>query len=499
MKSAIRFAFGKFIQSAVVATAFLASSTGGFAAGGDQTAPTVHHVILISIDGLHAFDLANYVKSHPSSTLAQLSNTGVTYTDAHQITPTDSFPGMAALATGGSPKTTGLWYDVTYDRALLPAGGASSKPGAVVTYTEDTNIDKNSVNAGGGIDVAKLPVNPSTKQPVWPHSYLRVNTIFEVVKAAGLRTAWADKHPAYDLLNGPSGKGVDDLYTPEIEGKKASKSVPLTEAYDDTKVQAVLNEINGKDHAGTNSVGVPALFGTSLQSVSTAQKVHGYADAKGTPTAPLEDALDHTDQSLGKIVAALKARGLYTDTALVVTAKHGQEPVDPSQRRIVSEDLIPSIVNGVQPGLLAQATQDCGALIWLTDPSKTAAVAAALQARASDIGIEQILSGPALAARYDDPAQDSRTPDLIVITHTGVIIASPTAKKVGEHGGFDENNTHVGLLIEAPGLHGDAVATPVSATQVAPTILSALGLNPDDLQAAKLEGTQPLPGLPFKR
>ncbi len=487
------------IQSAVVATAILASSTSGFAAGGDQPKQAVHHVLLISIDGLHQFDLARYVKSHPSSTLAQLAKSGVTYTDTHQITPDDSFPGMAALATGGSPKTTGLWYDVTYDRTLLPAGGASSKPGAVVTYTEDANIDKNSVNAGGGIDTAKLPVDPATKQPVWPHSYLRVNTIFEVVKAAGLRTAWADKHPAYDLLNGPSGKGVDDLYTPEIEGKKASKSVPLTEAYDDTKVQAVLNEINGKDHAGVSSVGVPALFGTSLQSVSTAQKVDGYADAKGTPTAPLEDALDHTDQSLGKIVAALKARGLYADTAIIVTAKHGQEPVDPAARRIVSEELIPSIVNGVQPGLLGQATQDCGALIWLTDPSKTAAVAAALQARASEIGIRQVLYGPALAARYDDPARDSRTPDIIVITRTGVIIASPTAKKVAEHGGFDEDNTHVGLLVEAPGLRGGTVAAPVSATQVAPTVLAALGLNPDSLQAAKLEGTRTLPGLPFGR
>jgi len=31
-----------------------------------------------------------------------------------------------------------------------------------------------------------------------------------------MRTAWSDKHPSYDLVNGPSGNGVDDLYTPEI-------------------------------------------------------------------------------------------------------------------------------------------------------------------------------------------------------------------------------------------------------------------------------------------
>lgn len=66
------------------------------------------------------------------------------------------------------------------------------------------------------IDPAQLPVDPSSCQPVYPHSYLQVNTIFEVARAAGLRTAWADKHPAYEILNGPSGTGIQDLFTPEI-------------------------------------------------------------------------------------------------------------------------------------------------------------------------------------------------------------------------------------------------------------------------------------------
>ena len=39
------------------------------------------------------------------------------------------------------------------------------------------------------IDPAQLAVDPKTCKPIYPHSLLRVNTIFEVVKAAGLRTA----------------------------------------------------------------------------------------------------------------------------------------------------------------------------------------------------------------------------------------------------------------------------------------------------------------------
>src|SRR6516162_11670230 len=82
----------------------------------------IRHVLLISVDGMHALDLTNYVASHPHSTLAQLSAHGKTYTNASSSQPSDSFPGLAALVTGGSPATTGFWYDVSFNRKLsLPA------------------------------------------------------------------------------------------------------------------------------------------------------------------------------------------------------------------------------------------------------------------------------------------------------------------------------------------------------------------------------------------
>jgi hypothetical protein len=95
-----------------------------------------------------------------------------------------------------------------------------------------------------------------------------VNNIFEVVKQAGGRTAWSDKHPAYDFLNGPSGKGVDDLFTPEIRLTTKTRSIPKMEAYDDGKVDGILNEIDGKDHSGAQQVGVPEIFGMNFQAIS---------------------------------------------------------------------------------------------------------------------------------------------------------------------------------------------------------------------------------------
>src|SRR6266446_9883805 len=86
---------------------------------------------------------------------------------------------------------------------------------------------------------------------LYPHSAMKSNTIFEVVQAEGGRTAWADKHPAYDLVNGPSGKGVEDLFTPEItnvNGLDNTVSVVCTVNNDALKVAAIIKQINSFNH-----------------------------------------------------------------------------------------------------------------------------------------------------------------------------------------------------------------------------------------------------------
>src|SRR5580658_3561500 len=79
-----------------------------------------HHVLLISIDGMHAVDFENCVASNTCPNLAGLGKTGVTYTRTTTSRPSDSFPGLMALVTGGTPRTVGAYYDVAYDRVLAP-------------------------------------------------------------------------------------------------------------------------------------------------------------------------------------------------------------------------------------------------------------------------------------------------------------------------------------------------------------------------------------------
>jgi hypothetical protein len=461
-----------------------------------QRKPTrgVERVLLISIDGMHGVDLSNYIQARPGSTLAHLSKHGITYTNAHTSLPSNSWPGLLSIVTGGSPISTGVIFENSYDRSLSPPHSKCVTVGTTVVY--DGSID-NATN--DGIDPESLPLDPSKGCiPVYPHNYIRVNNIFEVIKKSGGRTAWSDKHPAYELLNGPSGNGVDDAFNPGIRAVSKSKSVSVTETYDDTKVAAILHEIAGKDHTGMHSVGVPEIFGMNFQAVSNGQKLvgNGYLDGSGTPSPGLLHALDHTDQSIGKMINALQEKGLSDSTLIIITAKHGDAPIDPGQFRLADLNWIPSVVNKISPGLLLTAEQDGSiALLWLKNHEHTEEVAEALRKSPAEEGIQQVFSGASLKLLFNDPVTDPRMPDIIVQPTLGTIYAEPSDGFIEEHGGFTDDDAHVVLLLSLPTMPAQEDKSYVRTAQIAPTILEELGLNPRSLQAVVKENTQPLPGL----
>jgi predicted AlkP superfamily pyrophosphatase or phosphodiesterase len=459
---------------------------------------SIAHVLLLSIDGMHALDLARLTKERSDSALARLSTNGITYTNAHTSFPSNSWPGLLSMVTGGSPNSTGVIFENNYDRSLSPPASDCTKTGTTVIF--DSSIDKNpdAVDGGGGIDPEKLPRDPKNRcKPVFPHSFIRVNNIFEVIRHAGRRTAWSDKHPAYEFLNGPSGTGVDDLYTPEVHANRVGKNVQKTEAYDDSKVEAVLSQIDGKDHTGTKRVGVPAIFGMNFQAVSVAQKLegNGYLDATGTPSPGLLDAFTHTDQSISKMLAALQQHGLMKSTLIIVTAKHGEVPIDPTRLKHADLELIPKTVSAIDKDLLAGLNQDGSiAMIWLADQTRTAEVTAALRKIQTEAGIEEIYSGESLKLRFNDPQSDPRVPDIIIQPNAGQIYVNPGSGFIAEHGGMTDEDRQVPLLISHPSLGRQEIKVPTQTSQIAPTILKALGLDPNSLQAVREEKTPSLPG-----
>ena len=577
--------------AAVIAAGAIGGSVATVAANPDHHRHHRHeikHVLLISVDGLHQSDLQWYVANHPGSELAKLANGGAQYQNANTPIPSDSFPGMVGQVTGGNPRTTGVYYDAEYNHNLLPAGTTScaGKPlGAEVNYFEVVAKDPLSIDSGAGlsglpghpgqndgimqltgepqktlIDPKTLPVDPKTCTPIYSHEYLKVNTVFNVLHDHGLLTAWSDKHVAYEILNGPSGNGIDDLFTPEINsnaftpsgvayGGDWTQNNDATIQYDTYKVQAVLNEIHGLDHSGTNQVGVPAIFGMNFQTVSTAEKLPtldgtsatnaqwgGYYPGTHTPGPLLSRALDYINTELTAMDNAIQSqRGLADSTAIILSAKHGQSPQDPSTLKRTPDGPIIAGINAgwkaLHPGagdLVAQENGDGGAgsrddafPLWLTDRSQEAADFVKNYLWNNTIqpnkyntynatdptkpglptvplyhsGLQQIFTGEEAADYFGTSVSDPRHPDVWGVVQHGVVYTGKTAK-IAEHGGADPEDTNVPLVVYAPGtVSPDVVGKTVETTQIAPTILSLLGLDPDALKAVQIEGTQVLPGI----
>ena len=533
----------------------------------------IKRVLLISVDGMHAVDYLNCANGISTinngqpfcPALAALGQHGINYVAASTSKTSDSFPGLTAIITGRSPAYTGVYYDVAYSRnydapAKTTGNGLAAGPctpyatptGTTSEYEEGIDIDQTKLNGGapgasltdGGIasiDSKRLIRDPNNGcNPVWPWEFVRANSIFSVIHAAGGYTAWSDKHPAYSSVSSGLGPvALDDFYAPEINSAVIAlkgvttptglacypipdpgsdltawtNSFQNIQCYDTLKVHAILNEIDGKDHLGTKQTQVPTVFGMNFQALSVGQKLveksnsmtGGYLDAAGTPTAPLLSEFQFVDASIGAFVSELKAQGLYDSTLIVITAKHGQSPIDPS--RYVSQ-----LINGTSPvTLLSNAgyipysestnnptgigpTEDDVSLVWLTSSSDTLAAVQILEANASVTGIAlgQIYYGPSLSLNYNDPTVDPRTPDIIVTPNVGVTYSGSTAK-LAEHGGFAHDDTNVIMLLSNPSYKAETVRESVGTVQVAPTILQTLGLNPSSLSAVVAEGTNVLP------
>jgi hypothetical protein len=544
----------------------------------------IKHVLLISIDGMHAVDYENCVASNNCPTLAALGKTGVNYTRTTTSRPSDSFPGLMALVTGGSPRTVGAFYDVAYDRVLappkiatgngLPAGNCvlGQNNGTQTEYEEGDEFDETKVNGGGPystFDGGVLSINPDRLErdpfngckPVYPWNFVRTNTIYGVIHAAGGFTAWSDKHAVYAVVSGPTGttspSNVDDYYSPEVNsnvidipGFKTANGTDCShisqntnsdwttdfdsiKCYDQLKVNAVVNWINGKSHLGTSNQPVPVIFGMNFQAVSVGQKLiepasatrtdansGGYEDAQGTPRPKMAAEIGFVDAAIGQMVTALRSRRLLDSTAIIITAKHGQSPIDPNRFFPIPGKsgnngtppsgiigfFLPAVYNDPNNGL--GIAEDDISQLWLTNSSDTTKVVGMLEDNAASAGIGQILYGASVATIFNPPGVpnvpgpccrlreggDPRTPDIVVLPNVGVVYTG-NLKKQSEHGGFAWDDTNVMLLVSNPDFRPKTVHSFVETAQVAPTILQILGLDPDALDAVRAEGTPVLPSL----
>ena len=203
-------------------------------------------------------------------------------------------------------------------------------------------------------------------------------------------------------------------------------------------------------------------------------------------------------------LALIKDRGLAEDTLIIITAKHGQSPIDPTHFNPILKtgtspatllaSLLPDSESPLGSGI--GATEDDVSLIWLANSANTATAVNTLEENLAQAGVGEIFYGPSLAINYGAPvlapAGDPRTPDIIVTPNPGVVYTGSSSKH-SEHGGFSHDDTNVILLVSNPNIKPRTIHADVQTSQVGPTILQSLGIDPIKLDGVQREGTQVLP------
>ena len=133
--------------------------------------------------------------------------------------------------------------------------------GTQTEYEEGDEIDQTKLNGGGPyaspIDGGVLSLDPAEIRarsvlqaaacaPVYPWNFIRTNTIFGVIHAAGGYTAWSDKHAVYAAVSGPTGtstpSNINDYYSPEVN----SNQVPVAVECRHRRDELPLREHRGK-------------------------------------------------------------------------------------------------------------------------------------------------------------------------------------------------------------------------------------------------------------
>ncbi len=232
----------------------------------------------------------------------------------------------------------------------------------------------------------------------------------------------------------------------------------------------------------------------------------GAGHQSGGITAPevMRGAVQNADAQIGRLVALYKSLGLYDETVWVVTSDHGMIP---------DAHAIPrSVINVamLQAGLKPQG-KGGDQHLWLPDPSRAREVALAIAAqRVPDVhaAFYKVRQGnryrfelaepigpkasPQAVAAYQflaDTYACPNGPDVSVFSAENTMWGSkPKAPgSRGRHNTATWGTQHVPLIIAGPGVRTGVTSDyPARLCDIAPTVLSALGIAPRDMDGVVL-------------
>lgn len=208
------------------------------------------------------------------------------------------------------------------------------------------------------------------------------------------------------------------------------------------------------------------------------------------------------DRDLGKIEQAYRRAGVLSQTLFVITADHGMAPI----KDFIPFNVVRSAAAKARTKVTA-AAQYTAAYVWLRNRGKAGLVARNILA-AHVRGIQSVyyldthhgryqyvLAGGDFAEPEVDAADqhllgtlmDGHEPAVVVFCREGASFASPSYHWRADHGGAGWQSQHIPLILAGPGIRrGLVIGEPAKLDDVAPTVLTALGVEPTGMEGRVL-------------
>lgn len=219
----------------------------------------------------------------------------------------------------------------------------------------------------------------------------------------------------------------------------------------------------------------------------------GQIDRKDTVTL-----MQYFDRDLGRIEDAFRQAGVLKQTLFVITADHGMAPI----KRYIPTSVIGNAIQ--KAGTSApNVTNNSASYIWLKDFGKAQAVAQNIVA-SQDPGVQSVYylasvrgslqyvrtPGPKIGSLDDqanqyllDTLMNGHEPTLVAFSRHNQTFSDPKTHWKGDHGGPGWESQHVPLIIAGPGIKkGAVINSPAQLEDIAPTVLTAMGVPPQGME-----------------